>query len=345
MNNYVLGEIAALLGVTALAGILIGWCIKSLFSGRTEREVRANVARDVDEAAADVQQMQINLQEKDADLQGAMLELQQLRGRDVSLSAGNTTQVEEINNLKVELSKTRQTLEQNRTEFAAFRNEKLQDLQSVSNQLASFKTGGSVHDKQMNQAHDSIAALRAAARENDKIIESLRARIKEADTSVENLRSQLKQSEIGQREAASSQQESTKTTAKLNTELQETLGNFEKQKRDYATMLETKNRDIAQHMRRLEELGNVQSLLKQKEHDFDKLNSEMQEIGQSTSREINELKGNLGIKEQTIQNLQDQLAKLTSNAQSQGEQHQSEITEIQKRHTAESLELRRTIDS
>ena len=119
MNTYVLGEIAVLLGVAALAGILIGWCIKSLLSGRTEREVRANVARDVDEAEADIQQMRRNLQEKDANLQGAMLELQQLRGRDVSLSAGNTTQVEEINNLKVELSRTRQTLDNNRAEFAA----------------------------------------------------------------------------------------------------------------------------------------------------------------------------------------------------------------------------------
>ena len=48
MNTYVMGEIAILLAVTVLAGILIGWCIKSLLSGRTERKVRAHVARDVD---------------------------------------------------------------------------------------------------------------------------------------------------------------------------------------------------------------------------------------------------------------------------------------------------------
>jgi len=231
MNTYVMGEIAALLVVTAVAGILIGWCIKSLLSGRFENQVRANVARDVDEAAADVEQMRINLQKKDSDLQGAMLELQQLRGRDVSLS-------------------------------------KLQELQSVSNELASFKTGGSVHDKSMNQAHDSIAALRAAARENDKIIESLRARNKEADTTVENLRSQLKQSEVAQHEAISSRQEHERATARLTASLQDASGNLEKQKRDYNTMLESKNQDIAKQMGRLEELGSVQSLLKQKEHDL-----------------------------------------------------------------------------
>ncbi len=352
MNTYVIGEIAMLLAITAVAGMLIGWCIKSLLSGRFEQRVRTNVARDIDQSAADVEHMRANLHKKDAELQSTMLELQQLRGRDVSLSAGNTTQVEEINDLKVELSRTRQTLDQNRSEFAAFRNEKLQELQSVSNELASFKTGGAIHDKNLNQVHDSIAAMRAAARENDKIIESLRARNKEADTTVENLRSQLKQSETSQHEAIAARQEQERASARLTAQLQESNAGLEKQKRDYTTMLETKNRDIATHMSRLEELGSVQSLLKQKEHDFDKLNTVMHETAKNTGSEINDLNRKLEISEQAladsrtgIKNLQDQLAELTRANKTQIERHQEAVAQLQDKHSVELLELRKVIEN
>jgi chromosome segregation ATPase/predicted flap endonuclease-1-like 5' DNA nuclease len=352
MNTYVMAEIAALLAITAVAGILIGWCIKSLFSGRFERQVRADVARDVDEAAADVQRLRTSLQEKDADLQGAMLELQQLRGRDVSLSAGNTTQVEEINDLKVQLSRARQTLDQNRAEFAAFRDEKLHELQSVSNELASFKTGGSHHDASLNQAHDSIAALRSAARENDKIIDSLRARNKEADTTIENLRSQLKQSETAKHEAIATRQEQERATARLTTNLQSVSTDLEKQKRDYSTMLENKNRDISKQMSRIEELGSVQTLLKQKEHDFDKLNNEMRETAGKTSAEISELKRKLEVSEQAladsrtgIKSLQDQVAELTRENKAKAEQHQSEIAKLSNQHSTEISELQKAVET
>ena len=352
MNTYVMGEIAALLAVTAVAGILIGWCIKSLLSGRFERQVRANVARDVDEAASDVEQMRSVVRKKDAELQDTILELQQLRGRDVSLSAGNTTQVEEINDLKVELSKTRQTLDKNRSEFAAFRDEKLQELQSVSNELASFKTGGSVHDKNMNQVHESIAALRAAARENDKVIESLRARNKEADTTVENLRSQLRQSEKSQHEATVARQEQERATAGLTASLQEANNGLEKQKRDYNTMLETKNQAIAQQQSRLDELVTVQSLLKQKEHDYQKLTTELHDTTQRTGSEINDLKRKLEISEQAlsdsrigIKNMQEQVADVTHNSKTHLEQHQAQLRQLNDKHNAELLELRNIIDT
>ena len=352
MNTFVMGEIATLLAVTAVAGILIGWCIKSLLSGRFERQVRANVARDVDEATSDLEQMRSVVHKKDAQLQDAVLELQQLRGRDVSLSAGNTTQVEEINDLKVELSKTRQTLDRNRSEFAAFRDEKLHELQSVSNELASFKTGGSVHDKNMNQVHESIAALRTAARENDKIIESLRARNKEADTTVENLRNQLKQSETAQHQATVARQEQERATAGLTTSLQEANNGLEKQKRDYNTMLETKNQTIAQQQSRLDELVTMQSLLKQKEHDHQKLTNELQNTTQRTGSEINDLKRKLDISEQAlsdsrigIQNMQEQVAELTRNSKTQIEQHQAQLAQLNDKHNAELLELRNIINT
>lgn len=352
MNTYVMGEIAVLLAITAIAGILIGWCIKSLFSGRSERQIRASVAHDVDQAAADVDMMRSNLQSKDADLQRVTLELQQLRGRDVSLSAGNTTQVEEINDLKVELSQARKTLDRNRSEFAAFRNEKQQELQTLSNQLASFKTGGAVHDTQINQAHDSIAALRAAARENDKIIDSLRARIKEADTTVENLRSQLKQSETTTHEATMSRQQQERATSTLNAKLKELSVSLEKQKRDYNTMLETKNRDISTQMSRLEELGNVQTLFRQKEHDYEKLSTEMRETTKNAGVEINELRQKLQASEKSladtqhgIKRLQDQVDELTRTNSTLAEQHRTEISQLQDKHRNEIIELRRVIDN
>ena len=124
MNTYVMGEIATLLAVSVLAGILIGWCIKSLLAGRSARKVRSYVARDVDDAMADVEQMRSALDRKDEQLRESNLELQKMRGRDISMKAGNTSQVDEINKLKNELAVARQSLDRNRTEFNTYRNDR-----------------------------------------------------------------------------------------------------------------------------------------------------------------------------------------------------------------------------
>jgi len=79
-----LGEITTLLVISVLAGILIGWCIKSLLAGRSERIVRTHVARDVDEAMSDVESLRQKLHRKEDELSEVHQELQKMRGRESS---------------------------------------------------------------------------------------------------------------------------------------------------------------------------------------------------------------------------------------------------------------------
>ncbi len=314
MNTYVMGEIATLLAVTVLAGILIGWCIKSLFTGRTERKVRAHVARDVDDAAADVSNIRQALMRKEAQLKDATQELQKMRGRDISLKAGNTNQIDEINKLKNELALARQSLDRNRTEFNAFRNEKQSEIQNLGNKLSAFQSGGSIHDERMQESNETVSALRTAVRENDKVIDSLRARIKEGDTSVENLRNQLRSAETSLTDIRQTKQSDEATLAKLNTDLQKTRKESETFKRDYETMLENKNKEIARLQQKQQELGNVQTVLQQKEHEYNKLNQDSRENANRFGTQLADLKRTISEKEarqaeatKNLRRMQDQI--------------------------------------
>ncbi len=316
MSPYVMGEMIIGLALAALAGMVIGWCIKSLFTGRTEQKVREHVARDVDEAAADVQQMQSALQKKETELRELTVELQQLRGRDASLKAGNSTQIQEINALKQELSESRQSLDRNRAEFNAFRNEKQTETQALTSKLSSFQAGGPVYDERIKEANETITALRTAVQENDKIIDSLRARVKEGDQSVENLRNQLKTAESTTREIQAAENTRNAELAALNTSLQEASAQRDNFKRDYDQTLESKNAEIARQQARLEELGSVQSLLQQKEHALNKLTEDSRNLGNRSNTQITELKKTIadrdGAQAQAQKELKKQLEEINS---------------------------------
>lgn len=322
MNTYVMVETAALLAVAGVAGILIGWCIKSLISGRTERRVREHVARDIDDAAADVANIRQALARKDAQLKDATQELQKMRGRDISMKAGNTNQVDEINKLKNELALARQSLDRSRTEFNTFRNEKQTEIQQLGNTLSSFQSGGSVYDERMQESNETITALRTAVRENDKVIDSLRARIKEGDSTVENLRSQLQSSEASLTDLQKARQSSEATLAKLNADLQDTVSQREKFKQDYSTMLDNKNKEISTLQQKVEELGNSRTLLQKKEHEYNKLSAEAKENATRFATQINDLKRSVADKEarqaestKMIKRAQQQIEALETNKQ------------------------------
>lgn len=344
MNTYVMGEIATLLAVTVLAGMLVGWCIKSLMTGRTERKVRAHVARDVDDAAADVANIRQTLLRREAQLKDANQELQKMRGRDVSMKAGNTNQIDEINKLKNELALARQSLDRNRSEFNSFRNDKQTEIQGLGNKLASFQSGGSAHDERMSEASETIGALRTAVRENDKVIDSLRARIKEGDSSVENLRTQLQSSETQLKDAQGIKQTTESSIAKLNLQLQDTTSQRDKFKRDYESMLENKNKEISRQQHKLEELGKVQTSVAQKEHEYKKLTQESQSIAARSNAQINDLKGAITEKEaqraeslKNLKRMQGQITELeaknktlVANAEKQNEQHGAQLQKTNK---------------
>ncbi|OED39467.1 hypothetical protein AB833_15290 [Chromatiales bacterium (ex Bugula neritina AB1)] len=310
MNTYVMGEIATVLAITALAGMLIGWCIKSLFTDRTERKVREFVAQDVDNATADVKLIQATLDKKEAELRDATVELQQLRGRDVSLKAGNSTQIQEINALKTELAESRQTLERNRAEFNAFRNEKQTETLTLTNKLAGFQAGGPVYDERIKEANETITALRTAVQENDKIIDSLRARVKEGDQSVESLRMQLKTVESAARDVQSAEDERKAEIISLSNQLREISIQRDNFKRDFEQSTESKNAEIANHQDRLEELANVRNLLSRKEQDYNKLNQESRELSARSGAQITELKRAVADRDSTQAQTQKELKQL-----------------------------------
>ncbi len=346
MNTYVMGEIATLLAVSVLAGILIGWCIKSLLAGRKERKVRSYVARDVDDAMADVEQMRAALDRKDDQLRDTNLELQKMRGRDMSMKAGNTSQVDEINKLKNELAVARQSLDRNRTEFNAFRNDKQKEAQDLNNKLSSFQAGGPIHDERMVEANETISALRNATRENDRVIDSLRARVKEGDTTVENLRSQLKHSESTANEFETAQKSAEASIAKLNASLKEVTAERDQLKRDYDVTLANKNSEITRQQNKIEELANVQTTLKAKEHDLDKLNKQVQDNAGRAGEQIAELKQTIANKEaeraaylKDQKRMQQQLASLQAENGKLMTQSDQELQTLKSRVEAANEEL------
>ncbi len=346
MNTYVMGEIATLLAVSVLAGILIGWCIKSLLAGRSARKVRSYVARDVDDAMADVEQMRAALDRKDEQLRETNLELQKMRGRDMSMKAGNTSQVDEINKLKNELAVARQSLDRNRTEFNTYRNDRQKEFQGLNNKLASFQAGGPVHDERMVEANETISALRNAARENDRVIDSLRARVKEGDSTVENLRSQLRNSESAANELETTQKNTQSSIARLNTSLKEVTAERDQLQRDYDVTLNNKNSELTRQQNKIEELSKVQTTLKSKEHELDKLNRQVQDNATRSNEQIAELKQTIANKEaeraaylKDQKRMQQQLASLQAENGRLLTQSEQEVQTLKSRYEAANQEL------
>ena len=79
----VMGELASLLGLSALAGVIIGWCIRNFFGGSAKTK-RQYAARDADEAVKDARHLRRVLNEKENELQDTKSTLQNLRRKDDS---------------------------------------------------------------------------------------------------------------------------------------------------------------------------------------------------------------------------------------------------------------------
>ena len=62
----VMGELASLLGLSALAGVIIGWCIRNFFGGSAKTK-RQYAARDADEAVKDARHLRRVLNNKEND--------------------------------------------------------------------------------------------------------------------------------------------------------------------------------------------------------------------------------------------------------------------------------------
>lgn len=226
--QYVIGEIFVGLGIAAIAGLVVGWFMKSLFSGgarSANTEMASSLSR---EPASDATlDMTSALADRDIEVEKLTLELHQLRGRDVTLQAGLDNQVEEINQVRSELTDAREALDANRAEFSAFRSTKQEEIEHLGNQLVALKAGTPAHDERLNEASETISALRSAVRENDRIIETLRARVHEGENSVESLRNQLATSERGSTNSAKLLRERENQYTELKKRLQETSGKLD----------------------------------------------------------------------------------------------------------------------
>jgi len=212
------GELLLIIGLTALAGTIIGWCLRS-FSARgaaknvvrdnTDRgpaargnNVRGDVARDRnrEDAAHDVRRLRQTLGDREQELKETKSALKQATTKDGQSESSNRAQVAEINQLKKDLAATQKSLHANKSEFASHLTKSQNDQKALQNELSKFKSGGSANSERISEANETISALRGAVRENDKVIESLRARVKETDSTVENLRTQLTSAESGRKE-------------------------------------------------------------------------------------------------------------------------------------------------
>ena len=249
----IIGELAVILGLTAIAGVIIGWCIKS-FTGGSVKEVRQHFARDIDNAVEDANHLRRSLDNKKHELRETKEQLSQLQRKDSSAESGLRTQVGEINDLKKDLAESKKALLENQSEFNTFRNEKQDEHNQLRKELSKYSAGGSANSERLTEANETIGALRSAARENDKVIASLRARVKEADTGVENLRSQLKTSESGRNEVEIVSLKYDQKVEDLSKKLEQSNSTVEKQKSDYDLMLENKNADIKALRKKNQEL-------------------------------------------------------------------------------------------
>jgi len=305
----VMGELASLLGLSALAGVIIGWCIRNFFGGSAKTN-RQYAARDADEAVKDARHLRRVLNEKENELQDTKSTLQNLRRKDDSAVSDTRVHVKEINDLKEELATTKKTLLDNQTEFNTYRTETKKDQTELRSELAKYTAGGSSSTERLNEATETVSALRSAVRENDKVIDSLRARVKEADGTVENLRNQLKTSESGRNQIENTSLEYDKKVEVLTRKVEDTTATVEKQKRDYDLMLENKNTDIKNLHSKVEEMTASSSTMKTREYDFTKQAAQYKETENKFKTEIVDLKRVISDRDQALSKARQQTTDL-----------------------------------
>lgn len=338
-----MGELYSMLGLSAVAGIIIGWCIRN-FSGGSEKKARQHFARDVDESIKDANHLRRTLAAKDQELHEAKSALQQLRRQGSSSESDSRVHVTEINSLKNQLAASQRTLQNNQAEFNNYRNETQKEQSELRNELAKYTKGGVSSPERLNEANETIAALRSAVRENDKVIDSLRARVKEGDSTVENLRSQLKTSESVRSKDQSVTLEYDKKLEALSKKADESASTIEKQKRDYDLMLENKNKDIKNLQTKIEEITTSSSSLKTREHEFNKEVTNLKEKETKYKSEIVDLKRVISDRDQALTKARQRTTELSEQVASVREHEERELQKMQAK-VKDATEVRSKIKS
>ena len=149
IRDSVTGELASLIGLAALAGVIIGWCIRNFFGGSAKQD-RQHFARDIDEAVKDAKHLRRVLDKKDTELQDTKATLQNLRRKDGSQESDTRVQVKEINDLKRELATAKKTLLDNQSEFNTYRTSAEKDQTKLRSELSKYTAGGSASTERLN---------------------------------------------------------------------------------------------------------------------------------------------------------------------------------------------------
>ena len=324
----VMGEIASLVGLSALAGVIIGWCVRNFFGG-SDKSARKHYAHDIDEAVKDSQHLRRVLDRKDRELQEAKTTLSNLRRKDSTVEADTRVQVKEINDLKNQLATTKKTLLDNQSEFNSYRTGAEKDQTKLRSELSKYTAGGSASTERLNEANETVSALRSAVRENDKVIDSLRARVKEADGTVENLRKQLTTSESGRNQFENASLDNDKKVEALSKKVEDTTATVEKQKRDYDLMLENKNTDIKNLQGKIEGMTASSSEMKAREDDFKKETAQYKESENKFKTEIVDLKRVIADRDQALSKARQQTTELNSQVKSAKQHEAQEVQRLQ----------------
>ena len=323
----IIGELAFILGLTAIAGAIIGWCIKS-FTGGSVKEVRQHFARDMDDAVEDARHLRHSLDKKKQELRETKEQLSLLRRKDSSAESGIRSQVGEINDLKKDLAESKKALLENQTEFNTFRNEKQDEHNQLRKELSKFSAGGSANAERLTEANETIAALRSAARENDKVIASLRARVKEADTGVENLRSQLKTSESGRNKVETVSLQYDQKVEELSKKLEQSNATVEKQKGDYDLMLENKNTDIKALRKKNDELLQNSTEFENRKKEFEKQTEELKLTDNKAKAEIVNLRRVISDRDTALSKTRQQVSELNSQINTIEQREKQEVSRL-----------------
>ena len=342
------GELLLIIGLTALACTIIGWCLRSLFTrgavknvvsnntdrGPTERSssVRGDARDHKSESAAhDVRRLRQQLGDREQELRETKSALKQATSKDDQSESGNRAQVAEINQLKKELATTQKSLHANKSEFASYLTKSQNDKNDLQNELSKFKSGGSANSERITEANETISALRGAVRENDKVIESLRARVKETDSTVENLRTQFTSAETGRKEVQTVSLEYDRKLENLSKQLEQNKVTVEKQKRDYDLMLENKNSDIRNLHSKIEQSTTDSSSLKSREHDFKKQSTQYKETESKYKAEIVDLKNTLSQRDAALTKARNQIGDLNTQVSLAKQHEEKEVKRLRAR--------------
>ncbi len=337
----VMGELASIMGLTAIAGAIIGWCLKTFFPGKTVKKVRQHVARDIDDAVKDASHLRRNLDKKDQELRDTRKQLQGLLQKETTTDVpSNRAQVTEINDLKREIATVKNSLKNNQSEFNTYRTKSEAEKSELRKELNKFSAGGSANSERLTEANETVAALRSAVRENDKVIESLRARVKEGDTTVESLRGQLKTAESGRDDIRSVTLNYDTQVEELTKNLEQTKTTVDKQKREYDQMLERKNADIKNLHTKLEDLSSTGATLQTREHEFKKREEQLKASETKVKSEVSDLKRVIAERDAALSKSKQQVNKLNETMKTVEQRTQQELQrnqqEVQKLKTAVS---------